>query len=194
VAQDNDTPTTPPRVAIIALGNVLMADDAAGPHVIAGLQARHDFPAAVDVQDLGTPGLDLHPHLNDCDLLIVVDTVRADGPAGEVRQYRRDDILRRAPGPRVSPHDPGLKEALLALDFAGGGPSEVLLVGVIPESTKGEIGLTPAVRTALPAVETAVLVELDRIGLAATPADPPRQIDTWWEQDAAGPKDKGAAS
>ena len=194
MAQDNDTVKTPPRVAIIALGNVLMADDAAGPHVIAGLKARYDFPAAVDVQDLGTPGLDLHPHLNDCDLLIVVDTVRVDGPAGEVHQYRRDDILRRAPGPRISPHDPGLKEALLMLDFAGGGPREVLLVGVIPESTEGEIGLTPAVRAALPAVESAVLVELDRIGLAATPADPPRHVDTWWEQGAARPKDKGAAS
>ncbi len=191
---DPNTPQEKTRVAVIALGNVLMADDAAGPHVIAALQAHHDFPAGVTVRDLGTPGLDLHPHLNDCEVLIVVDTVRAEGAAGEVRQYRRDEILARAPGPRVNPHDPGLKEALLALDFAGGGPREVLLVGVIPGNTEGEIGLTSTVRAALPAVEAAVLAELDRLGLTAIPADPARDVDTWWEGGTVGAGDEGATT
>ena len=50
----------------------------------------------------------------------------------------------------VSPHDPGVKEALLALEFAGEGPDEVLLVGVIPGNVEQSVGLTPPVQAAVP--------------------------------------------
>ena len=97
------------RVAVFGLGNVLMRDDALGPRVIGLLQSRYDFPDGVSLVDLGTPGLDLHPHLEEIDAAIIVDTIRAQGDAGETRLYRRDEILRHAPGQRLSPHDPGLK-------------------------------------------------------------------------------------
>lgn len=166
-----------------------MRDDALGPHVIENLLAGYVFPPAVTVTDLGTPGLDLHPYLADCDVLIIVDTVRAEGSAGEMRLYRKEDILRHAPRPRLSPHDPGLKEALLSLDFAGTGPREVLLVGVIPESTVSQVGLSTAVRQALPRATTAVLEELARLGHAVIRRDPPRRTNIWWE--SAGAEDTG---
>jgi len=171
------------RVAVLGLGNVLMRDDALGPHVIGLLESRYDFPGEVSLIDLGTPGFDLHPHLEGLDAAIIVDTIRATGSAGETRLYRRDEILRHVPGQRLSPHDPGLKEALLALAFAERGPREVLLVGVIPEETGYEGGLSPVVRAALPAVQTAVLEELRRLGFPASEADPPREPNLWWERD-----------
>lgn len=168
---------------MLGLGNVLMRDDALGPYVIGQLESRFDFPDEVSLVDLGTPGLDLYPHLEGLDAAILVDTVRSTGSAGETRLYRRDEILRHAPGQRLSPHDPGLKETLLSLEFAQRGPREVLLVGVIPEDTEYEIGLSPAVQTALPAVESAVLEELRRLGFPAREADPPREPNLWWEKD-----------
>ena len=174
---------------MLGLGNVLRRDDALGPHVIENLLAGYEFPSAVTVADLGTPGLNLHPYLADCDALIIVDTVRTEGPAGEVHLYRKDDILRHAPQPRLSPHDPGLQEALLSLDFAGQGPREVLLVGVVPESTASEVGLSATVCRAVPRAEAAVLAELARLGHAVTRCDPPRQANIWWE--GAGAEDTG---
>lgn len=176
------------RVAVLGLGNVLMRDDALGPYVICLLASRYDFPPAVSLQDLGTPGLDLHPHLEGPDVVIIVDTVRAEGPAGELRLYRRDEILRHPPGQRVSPHDPGLKEALLGLEFAGSGPREVLLVGVIPEDTGYGIGLTPQVREALTGVGAAVLEELNRLGHPVREAQTAREPDLWWERDPGAPR------
>ena len=63
---------------------------------------------------------------------ILIDTVKAPLPPGSLRLYKKADLLRRAPGVRVSPHDPGVKETLLALEFAGRAPREVALIGVVP--------------------------------------------------------------
>ena len=172
------------RIGVVGLGNVLMGDDALGPYVIGLLQARYRFEEGVSAEDLGTPGLELHPHLAGLDALILIDTVRAKGDPGEVRTYRRDEILRHAPARRVGPHDPSLKEALLALDFAGDGPDEVLLVGVIPATVKASVGLSAEVRDAVPAVVDEILVELERLGYILAAYDPPREPDLWWERPA----------
>ena len=77
--------------------------------------------------------------------------MHATGAPGEVRLYRRDEMLKNPPQPRLSPHDPGLKEALLTLEFSGTAPREVLLVGVIPASVETGVGLSPAVQRGCPA-------------------------------------------
>jgi len=169
----------------MSLGNVLMGDDALGPHVIAHLNARYEFPAEVQVEDLGTPGLDLHPFLAGHDVLILVDVVKSRGQAGELRLYRKEQILKHPPLPRVSPHDPGLKEALLGLQFADEDPGEVYLVGVIPSETgKLEVGLSAPVRAAIPAAMAAVTEELDRLGYPARSRPQPLDPDIWWEKVA----------
>lgn len=172
------------RIGVLGLGNVLMGDDALGPYVIGLLQARYRFEEGVSVEDLGTPGLDLHPHIAGLDVLILIDTVRGEGEPGQVRTFRRDQILRHSPAQRVSPHDPGVKEALLALEFAGNGPSEVFLVGVTPDNVEQSVGLSPPVQDAVPTVVGEVLAELKRLGYTPAAYDPPQEPDLWWERPA----------
>ena len=174
------------QVAVLGLGNVLMGDDALGPHVIAHLIAGYEFPSEVEVEDLGTPGLDLHPHLAGHDVVILVDVVKSQGEPGELKLYDKAQVLKHAPGPRVSPHDPGVKEALLALEFAGACPQEVLLVGVIPDVTCNlEVGLSKEVQAAIPKAEAAVLKELERLGVPAVERQPRSRPDIWWENPPA---------
>ena len=172
-------------MAVVGLGNVLMGDDAFGPYVIRVLQAGYAFPPEVEVQDLGTPGLDLTAYLTGLTALILVDTVKSPDEAGELRTYRRPDILRHAPQPRLSPHDPSLKEALLMAGLAGGGPEEVLLVGVVPGRITTAVGLSAEVRAAVEPAVAAVRVELDRLGLPARALQPPAPPDVWWERAAS---------
>lgn len=175
------------KIAVMSLGNVLMGDDALGPHVIAQLNARYDFPAEVSLEDLGTPGLDLHPHLAGHDVLILVDVVKSNGEAGELRVYDKDQILKHPPMPRVSPHDPGLKEALLGLQFAGEDPEQVILVGIIPDETsKLEVGLSAPVREAVPLAMGAVLEELEKLGHPAVEKTHLEEPDLWWERRSTG--------
>lgn len=174
-------PPAPSSVLVVGLGNVLMGDDGFGPYVARLLEARYQCPDGVSILDLGTPGLDLIPHLSGIDVLILVDTVRSDGPPGSLRLYDRAALLRRPPQQRTSPHDPGVKEALLALDLAGGGPAEILLVGVIPGPVKSGAGLTPVLRAAAPRAVRAVLHDLRRRGRPLRRREAPLPADIWWE-------------
>jgi hydrogenase maturation protease len=172
-------------VVVMGLGNVLSQDDGLGPFVIQTLLAGWEFDESVQVLDLGTPGLQMSPYLQGQDSLIVVDTVRSDGDPGEIRLYDREQLLKHPPAQRTSPHDPGLKETLLALELHDLSPPHVLVVGVIPAETAYEPRLTDAVRAAVPAAVDAVLEELARLGAPATPLAEPRPPDIWWEKSPA---------
>ena len=169
-------------VRILGLGNVLMGDDAFGPWVVEYLLGTYDFPDEVTVIDVGTPGLDLVPYLAGATHVVIVDTVRSDGNPGELRLYRKPEILKYPPQPRLSPHDPGVKETLLTLDFAGTGPAEVLLIGTIPASSAMGVGLSDAVKAAIPLAAGEVVVELARLGLGARKRNPAPPVLPWWEQ------------
>ena len=170
-----------PVTTIVGLGNVLMADDAFGPYFVRWFQAHYELTEDVEVVDLGTPGLDLYPHLVHRDVVIIADTVRSNGEPGDLRVYQRDEILQHSPQARVSPHDPGLKETLLSLEFADHLPGVVLLVGVIPESTDSTIGLSPAVYGALESAGSAVAHELRALGFECSWREETAEMDLWWE-------------
>ena len=173
------------KIHVLGLGNVLMGDDAAGPWAVALLDAQWEMAPGVEVLDLGTPGLDLLPYVSgDVDAVILVDTVKASAPPGTLRTYRRDAILRVPPQPRLSPHDPGLKEALLSAELAGQAPAELLLVGIVPERVAMGVGLTDSVRAGLPSTVEAIVDELARLGHAPRRRPVPLSPRAWWEETA----------
>jgi hydrogenase maturation protease len=173
------------EVRVLGMGNVLMGDDALGPWVIEELLANWDFPGGVCVLDVGTPGLDLTPYLADADTVLLVDAVKAEGPPGTIRLYSREEFLARPAGPRLSPHAPGLTEALLALDLVGCAPREILLVGVVPGMVARGIGLTPAVRTAVVQAAARIVDRLSRLGFPPQPKTRLTCVTPWWERPAA---------
>jgi hydrogenase maturation protease len=173
-----------PRIAVLGLGNVLMGDDGFGPYVVRVLESEWELPPGVVVHDLGTPGLDLAPWLADVDLVIVVDAVAARGTPGEVRTYARADLFRQAPGPRLSPHEPGLREALLSAELAGAAPRDLRVVGVVPERVATGPGLSGAVRAAVPVAAADVARLLREHGCAARRRPVPLPCDVWWEAPA----------
>jgi hydrogenase maturation protease len=179
------------RVAVQGLGNVLMGDDGFGPWLVRVLEAAWVFPPEVTLADLGTPGLDLAPYLYDLDLAILVDTVAARGRPGDVRAYTRAELLRHPPGPRLGPHDPGLKEAVLTAELAGRAPRELWVVGVVPKRVSLGTALSPAVRAAAGPAAAEVLRLLAERGFAARPRVAPEPPDIWWEAASAGATRQG---
>ncbi len=177
------------RVRILGIGNVLMGDDAFGPWVIHALEQTMELPPGVSAIDIGTPGLDLTPFLQDVDTVVFVDAVDATGAPGELRTYRKGEILAHLPNPRLSPHDPSLKEALLLLDFAGIGPRDAVLVGAIPARVEKGTGLSPGVSDAVPRAVDAVLAELARLGVPAGRRERPGMPAPWWERCGAAPEE-----
>ncbi len=172
-------------IRVLGLGNVLMNDDGFGPFVIEHLLAAYDFPEEVEVLDVGTPGLDLTPYLSHAEVVIIVDTVKSRGAPGELRLYRRDEILAKPPEPRLSPHDPGLKDTLFTLTLAGTVPREVYLVGAIPGAVSMGSALTPALLAAVPRAAAEVVAELTRLGVAPVPRPEAGPVSPWWTADPA---------
>jgi len=190
VTRRKDTPAkTPPGpgtrgpggIAVLGIGNVLMRDDAFGPYVVRVLEASFEFPDTVSLVDAGTPGHDMTLHLEGRDALVVVDAVHAAGPPGELRLYPLEEVLRNPPPQVMSPHEPGLRDALHKLRFTGGSPGEGILVGVIPKEVETGVGLSAPVNAAVPHAVREVLSFLRERGLAVRERVPPAAPDIWWE-------------
>ena len=167
-------------IRILGVGNVLCTDDGLGPYSIKVLESRYEFPDGVEVIDLGTPGMDLTPYLADARMVIVIDTVRGHEAPGTLRLLRDREIVAAPPPDRMSPHEPGLREALMATEFSDCSPEEILFVGVIPESTEQGTSLTKPLMDAVPHVVAAVVAELERLQSPAVLRDPPGELDVWW--------------
>ena len=168
-------------IRILGVGNVLCTDDGLGPYAIKVLEAQFEFPENVEVIDLGTPGLDFTPYLSDTRMVIVLDTVKGEEAAGTLRLLRDGEIVAKPPPSRMSPHEPGLREALMATEFSDNSPEEILLVGVVPDTTEGGTRLTDAVKAAVSEVVATVVEELERLGRPPVLRDPPGEIEIWWE-------------
>jgi hydrogenase maturation protease len=176
----------------MGVGNVLMGDDALGPFVIESLQAAFELPGNVSVLDAGTPGLDLTLFLDGFDAIIAIDALQrvtsghgqGNCKPGDVRTFRRKELLAGGLPIVLSPHEPTLREALFRLDVIGRCPPDVLLIGAYPERVETGTGLSPAVRAAVPFIEVQVLRELQRLGSKASPRTEPQPARIWWEAPA----------
>jgi hydrogenase maturation protease len=170
-----------PATAIFGIGNLLLGDDGVGPVVARFLDANYAFPEGVEVEDLGTPSLDLPSYLMEHETVIFIDAVAADAAPGTIRTYSREEIIGVAPGIRISPHEPSINDALIVLDFCGNAPRDVVLVGVVPQTFEGGVALSPAVRNAVPAVAEAVVAELARRGIPVERREAACLPVAWWD-------------
>jgi hydrogenase maturation protease len=169
-----------PTTHVLSLGNVLMSDDGMGAAVLRAFEEQYVVGPEVEVMDLGTPGLDLSPWLADAGHVILIDTVKAPLPPGSLRLYKKADLLSRLPAARVSPHDPGVKETLLTLEFAGRAPRDIELIGIVPAVTTMGLELSPAVKAAIPVAVQAVVAALERGGVAVVKRPEPFVHAPWW--------------
>lgn len=151
-----------PRVAIVGLGNVLLGDDGFGPFIVEAFRAQYECGPEIEIIDVGTPGLDLGPYLYGKDWVVIVDAVSAEGEPGTVRTYLEGEFLNGQAQLRLTDHDVGLHECLARLRLIGLGPSEVCVVGVIPESCIFGEGISSRVFAVVPvAIDTLVQLLLE---------------------------------
>ncbi|MEE4271373.1 MAG: HyaD/HybD family hydrogenase maturation endopeptidase [Thermoanaerobaculales bacterium] len=170
----------PAPIRIVGIGNVLMGDDGLGPYAVEILTSRYEFPEHVEVVDGGTPGLDFLPYVTNARSVIVLDTVASDGEPGTLKIYRNEEIIGSAPPPRLTPHQPGLREALMAAELTDSSPQEMVLLGVVPSTLDQGTRLSDPVQNAVEPLVQAVVEELNRLDADPTPRDTPLEPALWW--------------
>jgi hydrogenase maturation protease len=146
------------RTRVIACGNPLMGNDAAGAEVLALLAKEHP---EIDAVDGGTGGLGLVTLMEGYDRIVIVDATSGPGEPGEVRVYRE---LALAGIPFLSLHELGVPEAIALARTLGIAP-EVIVVGIEGGRNLGFSGeMDPAVRGAIATAARIVAEEVERGG------------------------------
>ncbi|CFQ41345.1 MULTISPECIES: HyaD/HybD family hydrogenase maturation endopeptidase [Yersinia] len=140
-------------ILVLGIGNLLLSDEAVGVRLVEALEQRFAIPAGVEVLDGGTAGLELMEAMANREHLIVADAVLTGQPPGSVAVLRDKEIPAMF-SRKVSPHQLGLCDVLMALQLTDEFPRQLTLVGVVPESLAPGIGLTSTVTQAMePALE-----------------------------------------
>jgi len=134
-----------------------MGDDGVGPAAVERLAAR-GVPAHVRLHDAGLAASDVLGRLDPDDPLVVIDAVRAGGPAGAVYQADVDALAGEGlPGTAISLHELSVAPALAMEALTGRVFSNVTVFGVEPARVAWGEGLSPAVASALDRLVDAVL-------------------------------------
>jgi hydrogenase maturation protease len=184
------------KIRICGVGSVLLGDDAVGPYMARWIADNYEFGnpefgnpefadnesgATVEVEDLGTPGLDLIAYMTGIDVLILIDSCDNGKPAGSVTVYDKAAITSIRPAVRLDPHSPCITESIFIAEMAGDGPAEVYLIGITGEQFEVGTPLSEPVKNAIPlAVETA----LERVafhGGCYRKREIPADSTIWWE-------------
>jgi hydrogenase maturation protease len=172
------------KTALIGgIGNVLLGDDAVGPHLVHLIEARYSFGENIEIADLGTPALDLTHRIVGRDLVILIDAVAcSEYPAGSLLLYRKEQILSIAPTQRLDPHSPAVSECLLAAEMLGSMPENVLLVGIVGESYEPGRSLSNAVQASMEKAIAAILDELNNLGFNYEERHHALSANIWWNE------------
>ena len=149
------------RAAVIAVGNLLRADDGAGVEVVRRLAGR--VPAGVCLIELGGEPAELLDAWDDLETVVVVDAVRTGGKPGTVHQFDASTAPLPAHTGGASTHGLGLADALelgRALDRL---PARVVVVGIEVADDRTVGGeLSRPVQDAIADAVAGVLAELQR--------------------------------
>lgn len=170
------------RIKVCGVGSVLLGDDAVGPYAARWIAANYEFGEGVEVEDLGTPGLDLIAYMTGMDVLILVDSVDNHEPPGSVTVYDKAAITKHRPAVRLDPHSPAITESIFVAELAGDGPSHVYLVGVTGEQFEVNTALSQSVMDAMPALVETVLAKVTEHGGTWRKRETALDADIWWER------------
>jgi hydrogenase maturation protease len=135
-------------VLVLGLGNPLLGDDGAGLALLEELAAAPD--PGVEYLDGGTQGLALLGRIAGRRALLIVDAVKMGAAPGTVHALRGTAAMELAGRGVATAHETNAGQLLAAATLLGMAPPEIAIVGVEPERLEIGMGLTGAVRRALP--------------------------------------------
>jgi hydrogenase maturation protease len=170
------------KIRICGVGSVLLGDDAVGPYMARWIAANYEFGESVEVEDLGTPGLDLIAYMTGIDVLILIDSVENREPAGTVTVYDKAAITRHRPAVRLDPHSPCITESIFIAELAGDGPEDIYLVGITGEQLEVGAPLSDSVRNAIPLAVGKILEHVVLHGGSYRKRETPIDAEIWWEK------------
>ena len=128
-----DSPADDAPIVVLGIGNVLWADEGFGVRCVEALQQHWDFAPHVELVDGGTQGLYLIQHVQSARKLLILDAVDYGLAPGTLHQVENEEVPRFLGAKKMSLHQTGFQEVLMAAELTGKLPKELVLIGVQPE-------------------------------------------------------------
>ncbi|WP_397538830.1 HyaD/HybD family hydrogenase maturation endopeptidase [Rummeliibacillus pycnus] len=150
------------QITILGIGNTLYSDEGLGVYALSPLEKLYGNDDQVELVYGATDGMSLLGVVEDTDYLMVLDAINAGKEGGHIIQLQGDEIPAYY-GVKMSIHQLGFQEVLLASKLRERFPKHLVMIGMQPTSLELSVGLTTTNESKLP--ELVQLVE--------------RQINKW---------------
>lgn len=137
------------HITILGIGNTLYTDEGLGVHALSSLEEIYRMDDQVNIVDGSTDGMSLLGPVEDTDYLIVIDAINAGKEGGSIIELRGDDIPAYY-GIKMSIHQLGFQEVLLASKLRERYPKHIVMFGMQPTSLELSIGLSETNEAKLP--------------------------------------------
>lgn len=150
--------TSPLKIVILGLGNLLLSDEGVGVHVANELM-KMDLPPEVSIVEGGTDGFRLINTITEADRLIVIDAVRGGAEPGSIYRFDINEVQSCPTGFKTSVHQIGILEVINLSGLIGKTP-QTTIIGVEPKSLEMDMELSPEVKAKIPRIIELILEEL----------------------------------
>ncbi len=148
------------RITVLGLGNLMRTDDAVGMLAVNEIREIGRLPEDIQIVEGGTLGLDLLDKLYGTTHLLVLDAVDTGAAPGTLVRFERDELAKLPIAKSV--HLLGFSDLMDVLRLMDASPTEVVLLGVQPESTGWGTMLTPVVDAARNELVKAAQKQIER--------------------------------
>lgn len=153
------------QTVVFGAGNLLLSDEGLGVHLVKHMNEKYEDNDSVEFYDGGTMGILATHKLEETAHVIIVDSLEAEGTPGELRVYKKEDIMLDKIPAKMSPHQIGLQEVLTLSELRGKAPDTITFYGVIPASLDSDVELSPAVKIRLDEIDEMIIKELMEMGI-----------------------------
>jgi hydrogenase maturation protease len=152
------------KVAILGVGNILLADEGFGVHFIRWFSQRYQPSDCIRIVDGGTLGYALIDIICNCDNLIVIDVLKVKDAPGSIYRFNTQEMQAHMPPP-TSAHEVSFFDVLFKVELMDELP-ETLFLCIVPQDY-GEMNLemTPVMQEKFPVMEKLLLAELSRLNV-----------------------------
>lgn len=162
------------ELLVLGIGNLLWADEGFGVRCVEALQVGWQTGPRTLLMDGGTQGLYLLPYIEEARRLIVFDAVDYGRAPGELVVAVDREVPRFMGVKKMSLHQTGFQEVLMAAELLGRLPESMVLIGVQAEQLEDYGGsLRDSVRAQIDPALAIACDWMQRWGLECQPRSAP---------------------
>lgn len=148
------------KITILGIGNTLFSDEGVGIHLLPILEEEFKDDGNIEIIEGLTDGMRLLGPVEDAENLIIIDAINAGREPGTIISLKGDEIPAYF-GIKMSIHQLGFQEVLLAAKMRERYPKQIAMFGMQPSSLELGVELTDTNRAKLPDLATAVIDQVN---------------------------------